>query len=69
MSCDPAAVRHRWLFGDYVVYARDMYLAREIYEYVLEHADLDEPFGVVETGTGTGNWLRVRRKGERKREL
>jgi hypothetical protein len=62
MECNSNTVRQRWVFGDYVVYARDRFLAREIFEAVTERPEPDRPFGIVTLPTGTGNWLRLARR-------
>jgi hypothetical protein len=59
---NPYAARQRWVFGDYVVYARDRFLAREIFEAVTERPEPDQPFGIVSLPNGTGNWLRLARR-------
>lgn len=53
------ALRSRWVFGDYIVYASNPHLARRIYEAARARQNEQELFGVMELPDGTGNWVKI----------
>jgi hypothetical protein len=53
-------ISHPWLFGTYAVYAPDIDIARQVYEYVTLQNDL-APFGTVELVSGGQiDWVNIR---------
>lgn len=51
---------HPWLFGTYAVYASDIGIARQVYEYITLQNDF-APFGTVELVGGEKiDWVNIR---------
>jgi hypothetical protein len=60
MTSPQKGISHPWLFGTYAVYAPDMDIARQVYEYVTLQNDVS-PFGTVELVSGEQiDWVNIR---------